>query len=87
MLTMPKLMEPLQIALAILISLRPWAHALGSPPEGGYQHRNTPLRSFPHRRRRYPQVYQHNLLINNELRRWIISRLGDGCCGMSHTGD
>ena len=38
-------------------------------------------------KRRYPQVYQHNLLINKDLRRWIISRLGDGCCGLSHTDD
>ena len=34
---------------------------------------------------RYPQAYQHKLLINNDLRRWSIGSVGDDCCGMSHT--
>jgi hypothetical protein len=67
MLTIPKLMEPLQIALAMRTPPRP------------------PATTFSTRRVAYPQVYQHKLLINNDLQRSIISREGDGCCGMSHT--
>jgi hypothetical protein len=69
MVTIPKLMEPLQIALGIA-----HPHPMGEAPP------------FSTKGQRYPQVYQHNLLINNDLQRWIISGWGDGCCGMSHTG-
>src|SRR5688572_1126275 len=43
-------------------------------------------RRFSTPRRDYPQVYQHNLLINNDLRHWILPGGGDVRCGMSHTG-
>src|SRR3990170_330580 len=69
MLTIPKPIDPLQIALAIAPPC--------SPSRRG---------SFPHHGRDYPQVYQHNLLITNDLRYWILARLGDDCCGLSHTG-
>src|SRR5688500_11429714 len=42
-------------------------------------------RRFSTPRRDYPQVYQHNLLINNYLRHWILPEGGDVRCGMRHT--
>jgi hypothetical protein len=50
MLTIPKPIDPLQIALAIAPP-----HGLGLP--GG----------FPHSAGDFPQAYQHNLLISNDL--------------------
>src|SRR5919108_4574508 len=68
MLTIPKAMEPLQIALAIPPPTKPGSSRRFSTP-----------------RRDYPQVYQHNLLINNDLRRSRLPAGGDDRCGMSHT--
>src|SRR3954449_12206794 len=70
MLTIPKLIEPLQIALAMLVppGACGGAHVRYSPGAAchGYSDRR---QVFSTPNRRYPQVYQHNLLINKELRR------------------
>src|ERR671910_784667 len=68
MLTIPKPIDPLQIALAI-----------APPCSPGHRGFSTP-------RRAYPQVYQHNLLISNDLRHRILAGPRNDCCGMSHTG-
>jgi hypothetical protein len=72
MLTIPKLIEPLQIALAMLSP--PYASwALGLEP-GRCRKSKESLPVFSTPAALYPQAYQHNLLINNDLRRWIICR-------------
>jgi hypothetical protein len=50
MVTIPKLIEPLQIARAMV-----------SPQKGDRR------AGYPQRGCAYPQVYQHKLLINNDL--------------------
>src|SRR5919112_5620441 len=73
MLTIPKLIDPLQIALAMLVP----PSANGARVRYPTQERRipsfgTPPAVFSTPIRRYPQDYQHHLLINKDLRRWII---------------
>src|SRR5512147_1223637 len=72
MLTIPKLIEPLQIALA----MRPPLFRTG---------RRSTQHGFSTPRRRFPQGCQHKLLINNNLRCQIIYNEGGHFRGAGHT--
>jgi hypothetical protein len=73
MLTIPKLIDPLQIALAMLVPPSANGARVRYPTqERRIPNFRTPLAVFSTPGRRYPQDYQHNLLINKDLRRWII---------------
>jgi hypothetical protein len=76
MVTIPKLIDPLQIALAIRTA-----------PPCEISTESAQRQCFSTRRATLSTVYQHNLLIRNDLQRPIIGRSEGDCCGMSHTED
>jgi hypothetical protein len=74
MVTIPKLIDPLQIALGIGCSFG-WRSARDACDVARTRdlHRNAvDAAAFPHASSAYPQVYQHKLLINKDLQRRLL---------------